>query len=234
MVVLGIGFEGWFEYLSASSETAIRKYDEGLLETAESNSADADGKVEALKNDNLALQGQVASLQIAAAAAETAQEGVETNLAKEQARTAKAEAETLRLREEIQPRQYTEAQEDLIVATLKPYAGSAVSICSTAYDVEGAVFGEYLANLLRQRLGMLVGLSGFGSTYVQDPQLMMGVEVLAPENEKSFQKALVSALNVPPVSVVAGPELPHLVAVIIQIGAKPPIRAKLPNVGWHP
>ena len=143
-------------------------------------------------------------------------------IAEAQKGAADAKLEATRLEAQIQPRSYTPAEVGSIDKACKPLAGTAVVMRSMAYDVEGAVFGIYLAQILGgSGCGLKVNASGVGDNFMQNLPMFMDVHVTGPPDKRQFVNELVAALNTPRVRAIAEPSrgAPGT-PVLIFVGAK--------------
>lgn len=143
-------------------------------------------------------------------------------IAEAQKGAADAKLEATRLEVQIQPRSYTPAEIDSINKACKQFAGTAVVMRSMAYDVEGAVFGTYLAQILGSSgCGLKVNASGVGDNFMQNLPMFMDVHVAGPPEKRQFISELVAALNTPRVRVIAEPSRGVAgTPVFILVGAK--------------
>jgi len=91
-----------------------------------------------------------------------------------------------------------------------------------AYDVEGAVFGTYLAKILGSKeCGLEVNASGVGDNFMQNLPMFMDVHVTGPDDKQAFINALVGSLNTPRVRAIADPARGATgTPVFIFVGAK--------------
>jgi hypothetical protein len=128
----------------------------------------------------------------------------------------------MKLQAQIQPRSYTAAEISVIDKACKPYVETAVFMRSMAYDVEGAVFGTYLAQILQSKgCGLKVNASGVGDNFMLNLPMFMDVHVTGPPDKLEFINALVGSLNTPRVRVIAEPPRGATgTPVYILVGAK--------------
>jgi hypothetical protein len=95
--------------------------------------------------------GKVAGLQIEAFNAKTAQQKVETDLAKQQERTAVAERSLLELQERIKPRRLTDKEAAALVALIRSFPPETIDFGYTAASGdEGFNFAKQLMSLFKE------------------------------------------------------------------------------------
>jgi hypothetical protein len=118
---------------------------------------------------------------------------------------AEAKLETARLEAQIQPRSYTSREIEVIDKACRPFIGTAVVMRSLPYDVEGAVFGTYLAQILAGKdCGLVVNISGVGNNFMMNLPMFMDVHVVGPPQDRELVNSLVKALNTARVKAFSG------------------------------
>lgn len=182
-----------------------------------------------LDHANLTLRGQVATLEInaananrdlaglqkAASDAKAAQQKVEIDLAKQQEKTAIAERALLELKERLAHRRINQSDHDKLVASLRPFRGSAVQLLKLG-DEEAAQFADDLLAVLHDA-EWSVQLSFAGSMAPPRYGLLCQVDESTPAGH-----ALAVALRKLPTADVKPASLKPPVAANILVGLKPP------------
>ncbi|MGC2851383.1 MAG: hypothetical protein WB556_15465, partial [Candidatus Acidiferrum sp.] len=101
----------------------------------------------------------------------------------------------VKLQEQIQPREFTPAEEKRIVAACVPFAGHTVKLRSQPYDVEGAVFASLLAQVLAKTKLRLI--ADIGNNFMQNIPMTFDVHITGPENEQELVKTLAKSIATP-------------------------------------
>jgi len=102
----------------------------------------------------------------------------------------------VKLEEQIQPRWYTVAEQERIIAACSPpkFAGKLVAIRTIPYDVEGAVFASALAEFLHNKTKLFLRTEGIGNPFMQNLPMFLDVHVAGPADERELVHVLTKAL----------------------------------------
>jgi hypothetical protein len=194
LVVFGVAGELAFDSMDADFDTSIRSIDDELLGQARLVAANANER-----------------------AATAIERAAENDVKAEQLRK-----DNLILRAAIQPREYTPAEQDRIVAACRRFSGRLVDFRSQVFDLEGATFAYQIGDILR-RAGIFSRTYDVGlNTPPLEGRVISDLHICGPPNEQDLVRALSESLATQ--HVLIAPPAPLVVAncssTTVFVGAK--------------
>jgi hypothetical protein len=200
------------------------KLQDAIRQDANARIGEASHGVEALKQDNLKLggdlekeKGKVAGLQKDASDAKAAQQKVEISLAQQKERAAIAEADLAKLKDRIAPRKISESQKEKVASLLKQFSEQEVELRIYGLEIETREYGQNIENaLIKARLKVrgTVMADGIGTGFAIVVHDEKNIPLLATGILLAFNRAGV------PMDVLAKPELVEIGNFFILVGAK--------------